>query len=291
MPTLSTVQSARAWSPDHNMFAPEDTLENALILDHSIVSANIDGDQPSLRVGYVADDEAQFTAEGNEIPESEPALNEVLVYTGKITQLVRLTSEQYRQAGTPDQLAASTARAITKKADQAFLTQAAPTGSNNAPPAGLINIDKITVNDDPITTNLDPLVDLVAQLEANGSNPTGIILDPLAWAALRKLKTSDGSHMTLIGAGTNDAQRRLLDVPVTVNPAMKANTGLVVDHNAVISAAGPVRVDTDESVYFTSDGVAIRATWRIGWNLVRPERIGKFSVTANNDENGNDSDE
>lgn len=284
MPTLSTVKAARAWAPDLNMFAPEDTLENALILDHSTVSANIDGDQPSLRVGYVADDEAQFTAEGNEIPESEPALNEVLVYTGKITQLVRLTNEQYRQAGTADQLASSTARAITKKADQAFLTQAAPTGANNAPPAGLTNIDGITVNDEAITANLDPLVDLVAQLEANGSAPTGVILDPLAWAALRKLKTSDGSQTTLIGAGTNDAERLLLSLPVTVTPAMEANSGLVVDHNAIISAAGPVRVDTDESVYFTSDGVAVRATWRIGWNVVRPERIGKFSVTANSTE-------
>ncbi|NWN88172.1 MAG: phage major capsid protein [Micrococcaceae bacterium] len=284
MPTLSTVKSARAWSPDLNMFAPEDTLQNALILDHSTVSANIDGDQPSLRVGYVADDEAQFTAEGNEIPESEPALNEVLVYTGKITQLVRLTNEQYRQAGTADQLAASTARAITKKADQAFLTQSAPAAGKNAPPAGLVNIDGITVNDEAITANLDPLVDLVAQLEANGSAPTGVILDPLAWAALRKLKTSDGSQTTLIGAGTNDAERLLLSLPVTVTPAMQPNSGLVVDHNAVISAAGPVRVDTDESVYFTSDGVAVRATWRIGWNVVRPERLGKFTVTANSTE-------
>ena len=74
--------------------------------------------------------------------------------------------------------------------------------------------------------------------------------------------------------------RMLLDLPVTVSNAMTPNSGLVIDRSAIVSAVGPVNVATDESVYFTSDGVALRATWRIGWNLVRPNRIGKFTVTA-----------
>jgi hypothetical protein len=34
----------------------------------------------------------------------------------------------------------------------------------------------------------------------------------------------------------------------------------------------------DHSIYFSSDGVGIRATWRTGHGIPRPERIGKFTV-------------
>lgn len=279
MPTLSTVKAARAWAPDQNMFAPEDTLEDALILDHSTVSANIDGDQPSLRVGYMDDDTAQFTAEGDEIPESEPQLNEVLVHTGKITQLVQLSTEQYYQAGTSAQVAQSVGRAITLKADEAFLTNQ-PSAGAGGKLTGLAENTELSVMATPVTGDLDPLIDLVATLEANKSAPTAIILDPIAWGTIRKLKTQDGANTNLLGAGTKDAERSLLNLPVIVTPAMKTNTGLVIDHRTIISAVGPVNVKADESYLFNKDSVAVRATWRIGWNIVRPERNGLFTIGA-----------
>lgn len=285
MSNLTTLTSSRAWAPDQNIFNPAETIPEALILNHSTVGGVIEGDRPSLRVAYIDDADAQFSAEGTEIPEAEPALNEVLVHTGKVTQLIRLSNEQYRQEGTPGQLSDSVSRALVRKADQAFLTQPAPTVGDTTPPAGLTNIPGITAADDPVTSNLDPLIDLAAQLEAHGGAPTGILLDPLAWAALRKMKTADGAQTTILGAGTEDAQKLLLDLPVQVSAALTPNTGLVVDNTAIISAVGPVNVAVDESVYFTSDSVATRATWRIGWNIVRPERIGTFTIeTEDNDE-------
>lgn len=283
MATETTLTSAKAWAPDLNVFNPSDAVPEALILSHSNVAGVIEGDAPAMRVAYVTDDTAQFTVEAAEIPEANPALNEVIVYTAKITQLVRLSNEQYRQAGTAGELSESVRRAIVKKANQAFLTQVAPTAPAVAPPTGLINAGGI-VGGGAVADNLDALVDLVAQLEANGGTPTGIILDPLAWASLRKFKTATNSEVGILGAGTNDAQKMLLDLPVTVTNALSANSGLVVDRTAVVSAVGPVNVATDDSVYFTSDGVALRATWRIGWNTVRPNRIGKFTVTAPSDD-------
>lgn len=277
--TETTLTSAKAWAPDQGAFSPAEVVPDALILQHSTVSGIIEGDAPALRVAYVTDDTAKFTAEGAEIDEANPGLNEVLVHTAKITQLIRLSNEQYRQAGTANELSVSVQRAIVKKANQAFLTQTAPVGPAVSPPAGLVNVTGI-VSGDPVADNLDNLVDLVALLEANGGTPSGIILDPLAWASLRKFKTATGSEVSILGAGTNDAQKMLLDLPVTVTNALTANSGLVVDNTAIVSAVGPVNVATDESVYFTSDGIALRATWRIGWNLVRPNRIGKFTVTA-----------
>lgn len=279
MATQTTLTASKAWRPDQNVFNPADVVPDALILQHSTVAGVIEGDAPALRVAYVTDDTAQFTAEAADIPEANPTLDEVLVYTAKITQLVRLSQEQYHQQGTAGELSQSVQRAITKKGNEAFLTQPAPTGSNTAPPAGILNIPGI-VQGDPITANLDPLIDLVAGLESNGGTPTGILLDPLAWAALRKIKTGTGHETALLGAGTNDSVKMLLDLPVTITNALSANSGIVLDSSAIASAVGAVNVATDESIYFTSDSVALRATWRIGWNVVKPNRIGKFSLTS-----------
>ena len=101
-----------------------------------------------MRVAYVDDDDAQFTAEGDEIPEGEPALAEVLVHTAKVTQLVRLSNEQYNQTSTASQLAQSVSRAVTRRANLAFMAEAAPTPPAVAPVAGLVNVANVVEGDD-----------------------------------------------------------------------------------------------------------------------------------------------
>lgn len=279
MATHTTTTSAEAWAPDVRAFAPEEAVPDALILRTSSVLGEVEGDDVAVRVAFVDDDDAQFTAEGATIPESDPVLDEVLVYTGKVTQLVHLSREQWLQGGTADKLAESVRRAVTKKANQAYLAQVAPTSPALTPPPGLLNVAGIEEGD-AVATDLDSLVDLIATLEGNGGTPTHIVVDPTGWASLRKFKSGTGSNASLLGAGTADAARVLLDLPVIVSSAMTAGTGLVIDSAAIASAVGPVRVATSEHVYFASDGVALRCTWRIGWNVVRPERIGTFTVTA-----------
>lgn len=277
--THTTLTASQVWRPDRNVFNPADALTDALILQHSTVAGVINGDQPALRVAYVTDDAAQFTAEGAEIPEANPGLDQVLVHTAKITQLVRLSAEQWYQEGTAGELSQSVRRAITVKANSAFLTQPAPSSPAVTPPAGILNIAG-TIAGDPVTGDLDTLVDLLAALGSNGGNPSGIILSPTAWASLRKLKTAVGSAVSILGAGTADATPMLLGVPVTVTNALTGDNGIVIDDSAIVSAVGPVEVAANEAIYFATDGVGLRATWRIGWNIVRPNRIGKFTVTA-----------
>lgn len=277
MATETTSTSAVAWRPDSNTFAAADVIPEALILQASTVSGSIEGDAPAVRVAYVDDASATFTAEGSEIAEANPVLNEILVHTAKITQLVRLSREQYSQAGTAAELSNSVRRAIVKKADSAFITQVAPITPAVTPPAGLLNVTGVEEGG-AVTGDLDELVDLIAALEGNGSTPTRIVVDPVGWATLRKIKSATGSNATLLGAGTNDAERRLLDLPVIVSSAMTASSGLVIDKSAIVSAVGAVQVATSDQVYFSSDSIALRATWRIGWNIVRPDRVGTFTV-------------
>ena len=104
------------------------------------------------------------------------------------------------------------------------------------------------------------------------------MMAPDTWAALRKLKIGTSYNSTLLGAGTDDAQPMLLSLPVIVNSEMPSKAGVLVDPTAIVSAVSPVLVATDPSVYFTSDSAAIRATWRTGHSVVRPNRIGVFSL-------------
>ncbi|MBE1531145.1 phage major capsid protein [Actinomadura algeriensis] len=279
MAVHTTGTSAKAWAPDVTTFAPADAVPEALILQTSTVAGSVEGDAPAVRCAYVDDADAEFVAEGADIPESDPALSEVLVYTGKISQLVRLSREQFEQDGTEDRLAVSVGRAVTRRANTAYLTQAAPAVGETTPPAGILNITGITAGG-AVTGNLDVLVDLLATLQGNDAEPSHIITDPTGWATLRKMKTdATDSNESLLGAGTTDATRMLLDLPVVVSPAMTAGTGLVVDRTAVVSAVGSVLVAVSEHVYFTADSIGLRCTWRIGWNVVRPERIGSFTIT------------
>jgi HK97 family phage major capsid protein len=277
--TATTVNSAKAWAPDVYTFAPTDAVPDALILQCSTVSGEVDGDAPTMRVAYVDDDEAQFTAEGSEIPEGDPALAEVLVHTAKVTQLVRLSNEQWHQTNTASQLSASVSRAITRRADIAFVAEAAPVGPAVAPVAGLVNVSGI-VEGDEISGSLDALIDLVAVLQDNLSVPSAILVDPLGWGELRKLKVAESYNQTLLGAGTSDAQQLLLSLPVLVNPAVPDYTGVVIDRNAVVSAVGPVKVANSEHAVFASDSVLLRATWRFGHVVVRPSRIGVFTING-----------
>ena len=277
MATLKTGTSAQAWRPDVNAFAPDDEIPEALIVQASTLGGKVEGDAPVVRVAYITDDEAQFSAEAEVIPESDPVLGEALVHTAKITQLVRLSMEQYMQPGTNDQLSTSLKRAITKKANEAFLAQVAPTAPAVAPVAGLLNTTGVVAGDE-VTTNLDPIVDLIAELEANGATPSLIVLDPVGWAAIRKLKTATGSNESLVGAGVGDAVQQLLDRRVIVSPSMTVSTGLVIDPTEVISAYGDINLSTSTDAYFSSDSIGIRATWRIGHVVPRANRLGTFTI-------------
>lgn len=277
MATETTSNSAAAWSPDVSAFAAVDVVPDALILQTSTVAGVIQGDAPAVRVAYVDDAAATFTAEGVAIDEANPALAEALVYTGKVTQLVRLSREQWSQMGTAEQLSESVRRAVTKKANQAYIAQAAPTAPAVTPPAGLLNISGI-VEGDEVADSLDALIDLHAAIEGNGGEPSHLLVDPVGWARIRKLKETTSSNASLIGAGTSDAEKRLLDLPTLVTPAMSASSGMIVDRTAIVSAVGDIEVATSEHVYFNSDSIALRCVWRIGWTVVRANRIGSFTV-------------
>ncbi|MBY4573974.1 major capsid protein [Gordonia paraffinivorans] len=266
--TATTSNSDAAWRPDVNVFAPVDTVPEAVLLQATTVSGEIIGDAPSLRVGYVTDDDATVTAEGQEIDEGEPELDEVVVTTSKISQLVRISNEQWRQLGTSDQLAQSVRRALIKKSDLLFLSD---------PDSGIAERDDIVDGGD-VDGNLDELINLETEIREAGGDPRLWILSPRAWALIRQIKTSTDSNVSLVGAGVEDTTPRLLSVPIIVNPALAPGDGLLVDPAAIVSAVSQIEVATSDQQYFSSDSVALRAIWRVGHEIVRPDRVGRFTI-------------
>ncbi|GAB93160.1 phage major capsid protein [Gordonia rhizosphera] len=280
MTTQTTSTSATGWSPDVVFFPPQDAVPEAVVLQTATNAGPVEGDAVVVRVPYVDDAEAGVTAEGDEIQESDPTLDEAVVYTAKVTQLVRLSREQWTQPSTATQLASSVRRAIVKKADALYLAAPDP-DPELAPVLGLALRTDLTAADGTVDADLDYLVDLIAALEAETASPSVIVVDPVGWADLQKIKRdSTDSNEGLLGAGTMATERRLLSLPVLVNSQMPAATGLVIDKNEVVAAIGQVAVATSDQALFQYDSVLIRATMRFGFAVPRPERIGVFNTTS-----------
>lgn len=275
MTTIKTTNTPEAFSPDQVVIPAAEAVPEALILRAStVVTRTLDGDAPVARIPWVDDADAQFVAEGDFMEAATPETSEVIVGTAKISQLLRVSREQWHTNPAGQLLSTSTTRAITRKANEAFLAQA--TGGPVSL-TGIVNTEGI-ITGDPITANLDPLADAVAQIENNNGTPGIIIANPLAWGALRNLKTAGEANTSLLGAGTNDTDKRLLGVEVVTSAAVPEGQLIVVDPNAIASAVGPFEVFQSEHQYFEYDSIAIRATWRIGWAVQHADRIAVVNV-------------
>lgn len=82
---------------------------------------------PSVLVPYVSfEDQPGFVAEGTPIPESDPEDTQVQIFTGKVAILVPVSREQMGQPDASALLSSAAREAVIRKANRAFLTQAAP---------------------------------------------------------------------------------------------------------------------------------------------------------------------
>lgn len=210
--------------------------------------------------------------------------------------MLAVSNEAWRETLASNMISESMLRAIHRKGDEAFIT-AAPDDEDSVNLLTGVSRTEGIQQGEQITDSLDPLADLIGGIEAASGTPSIIIANPRAWSQLRKLKTAEGSHTALLGAGTSDAEKRLLGVEVVTSPAVTPGELLVIDRSAVAAAVGPVRVANSEHAAFHTDGTALRVTWRIGWSVVRPERLGKLSVygvaapPVEDDDEGTDSGE
>jgi HK97 family phage major capsid protein len=258
-------------------YPPVDLIPEALIIAATTKVADIEGDEPLVKAPFILlPDEPAFVPEGEEIEEADIDSREVEIGTGKIAILTVVSREQYRQTGVANLLSEELKRAVTVKADAAFLNQPAPTGGRHTPPPGLLVQDHTTGG--AINDNLDAVSDAIALIESHSGTADLIIASPQSWAAVSKLKTAEDSNQSLLGPPGVAAARQLLSIPVTVSASVADDTLIVVDKRAVLSAYGALTVAVSEHAAFRLDSIVTRLTWRIGAAITYPERVVELTV-------------
>lgn len=286
MPTQTTMNSATAWSPDVTVFAARDAIPDALLFQATnVVTQELQGDSPVARIPYVDDAEASFVPEGEAIPQADPELAEITVPTRAVGKLLKISREQWGQEQAANMLSESTQRAITKAANAALLT-IEPSGGN--PLRGLLETEGM-LQGETIETHLDPLAELVGQIEDNYGQADVILTSGSTWAAVRKLKVGEDRNDSLVGAGVEAGDRRLLGIPVLTSPSVPAGQLVVIDQHAVPSAVSGVQVDTSEDYFFDSYSIALRAHFRFGWRVQHADRLGVVPVALDDGDNGDGS--
>ena len=269
---ITTPSTPAAWSPDVMAYAAADVVPDALIMSTSTVVGSIEGDAPAVRVPWVdVDETVGFVDEGAPIPENAGEYNEVVVRTGKIATLGKFSREQLEQPNAATLVVNSLSRSVVNKANTAYL-------GNAADPTGLTNLPGIT-DGGTLGADLDTLTEATLGIEAAGGQATHVLAHPSAWAALAKMKGATGSAVPLLGAGTGEAERRVLGVPVLVTAAMPEDSLLVIDSSSVVSAVGQVQLARSEDAFFGSDVVGVRVTFRLGWAAMKPESIVKIATS------------
>lgn len=275
MPTQTTMNSATAWSPDVTVFAARDAIPDSLFFTATnVVIESLAGDAPVARIPYVDDAEASFVPEGEKIPQVDPELSEITVPTRAVGKLLKISREQWGQEQAATMLSESTQRAITKAANAALLT-IEPTGDN--PLRGLLETQGM-LSGDTIDTHLDPLAELVGEIEDNHGNADVILASGSTWAEVRKLKVGSERNDSLVGAGVESGDRRLLGIPVLTAPSVPAGQLIVLDRHAIPSAVSGIQIDTSEDFFLDSYSVALRAHWRFGWRVQHADRMGVVPV-------------
>ncbi|OBK27707.1 hypothetical protein A5634_22280 [Mycobacterium asiaticum] len=276
---FNTTTAVKGLAPDLVTIPPAELIPEALIMKASTQAGFVDGDQPLVRLPFVAvdPDEAGFVPEAQTIDETDPDDREYLCATGKVALLLPISRELWQKAPSARLLSDAARTAVIRSANRAFLSQPPPTAPALTPPPGILR-QTHAVSPDSVEESLDPVIDAVARIEADGGAATYILASPEAWAYVSKLRVQDGSNASLVGAGVDAAERRLLGLPVYVDRDVVGPSLVVADRSAVLSAVGPVNLATSEHHLFEKDSVALRITFRFGAVITWPERVVEIPV-------------
>jgi len=229
---------------------------------------------PTYRVPLVVEDPTTaWVAEGDEIIPTDPEFAEVLVSPFKLAGLTIISSELANDSdpSAAEQVGAGLARDLARKVDAAFfgsLTAPAPTGLG-----GLQGVSE--VDGGAAFTDLDVFAEAASVAESVGANLTSWVLNPGDLLTLARLKAASGSNVPLLAAQPGQAARRVVEgLPIYSSPNVPQGTawGIPADR-AVVVVRQDASVDTDASVFFTSDRVAVRAITRIGFAFPQPAAV------------------
>lgn len=227
---------------------------------------------------------ASFVNEGAEIPVTDADLDELILTPRKLAGLSVITSE-LAQTSTPqaaDIVGGGLARDIAKKLDMgAFGNLPAPA------PAGLAALSGVQAVTAHVSGGKLTDFDWAAEAESlsalAGGNITHWVAAPDAalLVATTPLGGTGGLMSALQPDPTLPTRRQVLGRPLIVSPAVASRTIWGIDNaRSFLAIAEEVTLESDRSVYFTSDKIAIRAKLRVCYGWPEPATIVKITIPA-----------
>lgn len=227
-----------------------------------------------------ADPVAEWVAEGAEITPSDPAISEIVITPPKVAGLT-IISRELADDSSPEAAQAvgdGLARDLARRIDQAlFSSIAAPA------PDGLADLTGTSTVAAPAAwADLDPFEEALSEVEQVGGTVTSWVANPADALAIAQLKTntSDSTVPLLATDPAMPARRILAGRPLFVSPYVTGGTVWSVDQSrAVLVMREDTRIEVDNSVFFTSDRVAVRGVMRVGFGFPHPASVAQITLT------------
>lgn len=280
--TIRTPDAAKTWigsAISELVISPmlgESVALTVADVDHADKAAT------DYRIPVVSKDPvAAWVEEGAEIAATDTKFDEATDVFHKLAGLVVVSREMAEDSTTSaaTHIGLGLARDLSRKIDAAFFGSRG--ADNTTPPKGLEDLTGVTAVDVQGTafTDLDPFITGQYLIEARGASVKAYVANPSDAIELASIKDEDGSRRPLLGGdATRGAVRTIGGVPLLTSSAVKAGTVWGIPDGRVVAAIREdATITRDESVYFTSDRIAIRATLRMTFIYPDPGSILKIT--------------
>lgn len=280
MTFMTTTEGNSAILPDEYAALITEPVTKQAAAFNPAVARSISTTSTTLRVPVLKEDAgAEWVAEGQEITPDDPTLGEIPITPAKVAGLT-IVSRELAEDSSPDAatiIGESLARSIVEKIDAAFFT-GAPAPAPRGLPYYATEATSVSTGGADATERgklaLYSIRAAVAQVKAAGATPTAIALNPSDAFALSTVTESDTSRRTLL-----DNVDTVDGLPVVQNRAVTAGRAWILDASNIVTVRREeTTLAVSDAPFFTSDRVAIRATMRVGFGVLRPQRLGLVAL-------------
>jgi HK97 family phage major capsid protein len=221
----------------------------------------------SLRIPRLTTDPAAvWCAEGAELNVSDAVLDELSCVPKKLAGLVVITNELAADSS-PAALGVvgeGLVRDIARKLDQAFAANVTTNG-----PAGLLSVATTAADAGDVYQNLDAFEFAKSNAEQHNTVVDSWLCNPSTALKLATLKESTvaGSNRALLAPDPSaPASRVISGIPVVTSPAVGNDIVYGIPRNRVVIALRQgTTVESDRSVFWTSDRTGVKAIIRVSW--------------------------